>query len=87
MSQVWSATDEKIGLPRKESRSVQVHSVHSTGDLEDGLGESLDVAGRDTSDRDTAILGSVDGVFLGQGFHLFRLQTGVGEHADLKKKE
>lgn len=33
-----------------------------TGDLEDGLGESLHVAGGDTGDGDTAVLGSVDGV-------------------------
>ena len=33
-----------------------------TGDLEDGLGKALDVAGGDTSDGDTAILGGVDGV-------------------------
>ena len=33
-----------------------------TGDLEDGLGQALDVAGGDTSDGDTAILGGVDGV-------------------------
>lgn len=35
---------------------------HLAGDLEDGLGESLDVAGGDTSDGDTAVLGGVDGV-------------------------
>jgi hypothetical protein len=33
-----------------------------SGNLEDGLGESLDVAGGDTSDGDTTVLGSVDGV-------------------------
>lgn len=36
--------------------------LNLTGNLEDGLGESLNVGGGDTSDGDTAILGSVDGV-------------------------
>lgn len=54
-----------------------------TGDLVDGFGQSLDVAGRDTCDGDTTILGGVDGMLLGQLFHLFGGQTGVGEHADL----
>lgn len=58
-----------------------------TGDLEDGLGESLDIARRDASHGDTAVLGGVNRVFLGQGFHLLRIQAGVGEHADLKQKQ
>lgn len=33
-----------------------------TGDLEDGLGESLHVAGGDTGNGDTTVLGGVDGV-------------------------
>ena len=36
--------------------------LNLTGNLEDGLSESLNVGGGDTSDGDTAILGSVDGV-------------------------
>lgn len=36
--------------------------LNLTGNLEDGLGESLDVGGGDTSDGDTAVLGGVDGV-------------------------
>lgn len=38
--------------------------VHLTGDLEDGLGESPDVASGDTGDGDTAVLGGVDGVLI-----------------------
>lgn len=37
----------------------------STGDLEDGLGKTLDVARGDTGHRDTAVLGGVDGVLEG----------------------
>ena len=33
-----------------------------TGHLEDGLGKSLDIVRGDTGNRDTAILGGVDGV-------------------------
>lgn len=33
-----------------------------TGDLEDGLGKALDVAGGDTGDGDTAVLGGINGV-------------------------
>jgi hypothetical protein len=36
--------------------------VDLTGNFEDGLGESLHVAGGDTGDGDTAVLGGVDGV-------------------------
>lgn len=36
--------------------------LNLTGNLEDGLGESLDVGGGNTSDGDTAVLGGVDGV-------------------------
>jgi len=54
-----------------------------TGNLEDGLGKTLDVGRSDTSDRNSTILGSVDAVLLGQSIHLLRLETGVGEHADL----
>lgn len=31
-----------------------------TSHLEDGLGKSLDIARRDTCDRDTSVLGSID---------------------------
>lgn len=54
-----------------------------TGNLEDGLGKTLDVAGGDTSDGNTAVLGSVDGVLLGEGIHLLGLETSEGEHTDL----
>lgn len=33
-----------------------------TGDLEDRLGQALDIAGGDTGNGNTAILGGVDGV-------------------------
>lgn len=36
--------------------------MNLSGNLEDGLGESLHVAGGDTSNGDTAVLGGVDGV-------------------------
>lgn len=39
-------------------------SPNLTGHLEDGLGQSLDVAGGDTSDGNTAVLGGVDGVLI-----------------------
>ena len=54
-----------------------------TGDLVDGLGKTLDVGGSDTGDGNSAVLGSVNTVLLGQGVHLFRLETSVGEHANL----
>lgn len=54
-----------------------------TGDLVDGLGKTLNVGRGDTSNRDSAVLGSVDAVLLGQCVHLLGLETGVGEHADL----
>jgi hypothetical protein len=54
-----------------------------TGDLVDGLGKTLDVGRSDTSNGNSAVLGGVDAVLLGQGVHLFRLETSVGEHADL----
>jgi hypothetical protein len=56
------------------------------GDLVDRLGETLDVGGGDTGNGDTAVLGGVDRVLLGQGIHLLRLQTSVGEHTDLSRK-
>lgn len=37
-------------------------SLNLTGNLENGLGESIDVGGGDTSHGDTAVLGGVDGV-------------------------
>jgi len=74
-------------IPFPFLRSLQINPLSClsrlTGDLEDGLGQALHVAGCDTSDGDTAVLGSVDGVLLGQSIHLLRLQTGEGEHADL----
>jgi hypothetical protein len=42
--------------------SLSLEEITLTGDLEDGLGESADVAGGDTGDGDTAVLGGVDGV-------------------------
>jgi hypothetical protein len=41
---------------------LRVYFTRLTGNLEDGLGQALDVAGGDTSDGDTAVLGGVDGV-------------------------
>lgn len=49
----------------------------------DGLGEVLDVLGRDTGDRDTAILGEVDVVLVLHLLNLLGGQAGVAEHADL----
>lgn len=54
-----------------------------TLDLVDGLGKTTNVLRSDTSDRDTAVLGSVDGELLSKASHLLSSQTGVGEHADL----
>lgn len=58
-------------------------SPNLTSNLEDGLGKTLDVAGGDTSDGDTAVLGGVDGVLLGKGIHLLGLEASEGEHTDL----
>lgn len=52
-------------------------------DLEDGLGQTADVVTGDTSNGDTAVLGGVDGVLLGQLIHLLGVQASVGEHANL----
>ena len=52
-------------------------------DVVDGLCEPLDVAGCDTRNRDTAVLGGVDGVLLGKRRHLLGREASVGEHADL----
>jgi hypothetical protein len=41
---------------------LSLEEINLTGDLEDGLGESADVAGGDTGDGDTAVLGGVDRV-------------------------
>lgn len=50
-------------LSRLDSRLLLASILpHLTGDLEDGLSQALDVAGGDTSDGDTAVLGGVDGV-------------------------
>lgn len=54
-----------------------------TLDLEDSLGQAADVVAGDTSNGDTAVLGGVDGVLLGQLLHLLGVQASVGEHADL----
>ena len=59
------------------------HASRLTGDLEDGLGQTLDIAGSDTSDGDTTVLGGVDGVLLGQSIHLLGLQTSEGKHTNL----
>lgn len=58
---------------------------HSTGHLVDSLRKPLDISGRDTSDRDPSILGSVDTMLLGQSLHLLRLQSSVGKHANLAR--
>ena len=44
---------------------------------------NLDISSGDASDRDTAVLGSVDGVLLGKDIHLFGRETSVCEHTDL----
>jgi hypothetical protein len=54
-----------------------------TLDSEDGLSQVVDVVAGDTGNRDSAVLGEVDGVLFGQLLNLLRLETGVGEHADL----
>lgn len=51
----------------------------------DRLGQSLDVAGGDAGDRDTAVLGGVDRVLLGQLVHLLSGQASVCEHTDLEE--
>jgi len=58
-------------------------SPNLTGNLEDRLGKTLDVARGNTSDGDTAVLGSVDGVLLGEDIHLLGLEASEGEHTDL----
>lgn len=54
-----------------------------TSDLVDGLGKALDVAGSDTSNTDSAILGGIHTVLLGQLVHLLGLQASEGEHTNL----
>lgn len=43
----------------------------------------VNVGGGDASNGDTAVLGQVDGVLLGQLLDLIGLETGKGEHANL----
>lgn len=50
----------------------------------DGLGEVGDVAGGHSSDRHSAVTGSVNGELLGQAVNLLGAKAGVGEHADLQ---
>ena len=57
-----------------------------TGNLENRLGKSLDISSGDASDRDTAVLGSVDGVLLGKDIHLFGRETSVCEHTNLDSR-
>lgn len=54
-----------------------------TLDSVDSLSQAANIIAGDSSNRDTAVLGSVDGVLLGQLVHLLRGQASVGEHADL----
>lgn len=56
---------------------------HLTSDLVDGLCQTLDIARSDTGNTDSAVLGSIHAVLLGQSIHLLRLKTSVGEHANL----
>lgn len=49
----------------------------------DGLCKPLDIVGCDARNRDTAVLGCVDGVLLSKGGHLLGRKASVGEHADL----
>jgi hypothetical protein len=60
--------------------------MNLAGDLVDGLSESLDICAGDTRDGDTAVLGGVDGVLLGQFVHLLGGQAGVCEHTDLEEE-
>lgn len=56
---------------------------HLTLDSVDSLSQAANILAGDSSNRDTSVLGSVDGVLLGQLVHLLRCQASVGEHADL----
>lgn len=60
--------------------------MNLAGDLVDGLSQSLDICSGDTRDGDTAVLGGVDRVLLGQFVHLLGCQAGVCEHTDLEKE-
>jgi hypothetical protein len=51
-----------------------LNSFCLTGHLEDGLSESLDVAGGDTGNGDTTILGGIDGVLYNISELSFRKQ-------------
>lgn len=54
-----------------------------TLDLENSFGQTADIVAGDTGNGDTAVLGGVDGVLLGQLVHLLGVQASVGEHANL----
>lgn len=62
---------------------TRFQTIRLTLDGVDGLCEPLDVVGGDTSNGDTAVLGGVNGVLLGQSRHLLGGEPSVGEHADL----
>lgn len=72
-------------LSHHSSRAC-VRDVYLAGDLVDGLGQSLDVAGGDARHGDTAVLGGVDRMFLGQLVHLLGSQARVCEHTNLEQK-
>lgn len=49
----------------------------------DSLGQSLNVAAGDASNRDTSVAGAVDRVLLGKSVNLFGREASVAEHANL----
>lgn len=63
--------------------SVVVFAVPLSRNFEDGFGESLDVTGGDAGNRDTTVLGSINGMLLSKSVHLPGLQTGIRKHSDL----
>lgn len=76
----------RVDFPPSIYSSQEQHSLRSrnlTLDLVDSLSQPTNVLARDTSNGDSAVLGSIHAVLLGQLVHLLRGQAGVGEHADL----
>ena len=79
-----------VPMPRDSSRDAAVQrSIRSRQalplacDLVDRFGQSLHIARRDASHRNTAVFGSVDRVLLSQCVHLCCCEAGVGKHANL----
>lgn len=75
---------QRSHLTRQPNIKTIPNKANLTLDGVDSLSESLDVVRCDTCNRDSAILGGVNRVLLGESGHLLWGQSGIGEHANLR---